>query len=57
MTSPPERRSQSKYYQFHKGNGHDTEQYIELRKEIEQAIYQKYLKELVDKCADKWQDL
>ncbi|KAI5652821.1 hypothetical protein M9H77_30008 [Catharanthus roseus] len=38
MTTPPEFRSQSKYCQFHKDTNHDTEQCIELRKEIEQAI-------------------
>lgn len=56
MTSLPEMRSQTEYCDVHCNNGHDTKQCIELRKEIEQAISQGYLKEFIDRCADKRQE-
>lgn len=57
MTSSPEWQSQTKYCQFYRDNWHDTEQCIELLKEIEQAIWQGYLKEFVNRFVDKRQDI
>lgn len=52
MTSPPEQRSNTKYYEFHRDRGHDTEQYIELRKEIENVIRQGLLKDFIAQYTD-----
>lgn len=51
MISPPDSRSQTKYCDFHWDNGHGIEQCIKLRKELEQAIRQGYLKEFIACCA------
>lgn len=56
MTSPLERRSQTKYCEIHRDNGHDTEQCIELKREIEYAISQEHLKDFIDHTVDRKQE-
>lgn len=41
MKSPPDKRNINLYCRFHEDHGHDTEQYFELRREIEAAIKKK----------------
>ena len=38
MKSDPAKRDDTKYYEFHKGHGHRTNDYIQLRKEIANLI-------------------
>lgn len=53
MTSLPERHSSTKYCNFHRVHGHDIEQYIELRKEIKNAIRKGLLKDFIVQQADQ----
>ena len=43
MKSDPTKRDDTKYFEFHKGHGHRTDDYIQLRKEIEYLIRQEHL--------------
>ena len=38
MLAPPEKRNQRKYCRFHKDHGHDTDECIKLKDEIEALI-------------------
>ena len=38
MKSDPAKRDNTKYCEFHRGHGHRTDDYIQLRKEIEYLI-------------------
>ena len=37
------KRDDTKYYEFHRGHGHRTDDCIQLRKEIEYLIRRRYL--------------
>ena len=47
MKSDPATRDDTKYYEFHRGHGHRTENYIQLRKEIEYLIRRGHLRRYV----------
>lgn len=56
MTSPTERRGNTKYCDFHIDHEHDTEQYIELQKEIKNTIREGPLKDFIAQQADHRQE-
>ena len=43
MLAPPNKKNQRKYYRFHKDHGHDTDECIQLKDEIEALIYRGHL--------------
>ena len=43
MKSNPEKRDDTKYCEFHKDHGHRTDDYIQLKKEIEYLIRRGHL--------------
>ncbi|XP_022875681.1 uncharacterized protein LOC111394141 [Olea europaea var. sylvestris] len=49
MATPPDKKNQGQYYHFHKDHGHDTEEYLQLKEEIERFLKQgllgKYVKD------------
>lgn len=53
ILSPPKKRKKVKYFHFHKGHSHDTEQCNELKKAIENTIKRGVLKEFIDSAASK----
>lgn len=56
MSSPIERHRNAKHCDFHQDHGHDIKQYIELMKEIENAICQGLLKDFISQRADYGQE-
>lgn len=52
MVLSPKRRSEAKYCEFYQYHGHDSEQCIELRKEIKSAIRQGLLKDFISLRAE-----
>lgn len=56
ITSSPERCSNGKYCDFYQDHGLDTEQCIELWKEIENGICQGLLKDFITQQVDYRQD-
>jgi hypothetical protein len=49
MRTPPTKRSNQKYCEYHRDHGHWTEECISLKKEIEMLIQQGKLKEFMAK--------
>ncbi|XP_057965428.1 uncharacterized protein LOC131155989 [Malania oleifera] len=49
MRTPVYKRNMSKFCQFHKDHGHDTEEYIQLRNELEALIKRGYLSRFIKK--------
>ena len=47
MKLDPAKRDDTKYYEFHKGHGHRTDDCIQLRKEIEYLIRRGHLSRYV----------
>ena len=47
MKSDPTRRDDTKYCEFHKGHGHQTDDYLQLKKEIEYLIRHGHLNRYV----------
>ncbi|XP_057950945.1 uncharacterized protein LOC131145773 [Malania oleifera] len=49
MQTPLHKRNMSKFYAFHRDHGHDTEECIQLKKEIEALIRRGYLSKFIKK--------
>ncbi|XP_052209289.1 uncharacterized protein LOC127812798 [Diospyros lotus] len=47
LRSPPNTRSKNKYCRFHRDHGHDTEDCIQLKEEIQELINRGYLRDFV----------
>ncbi|XP_052192778.1 uncharacterized protein LOC127801573 [Diospyros lotus] len=47
LKSPPNTRSKKKYCRFHRDHGHDTEDCIQLKEEIQELINRGYLRDFV----------
>ncbi|XP_057975351.1 uncharacterized protein LOC131162768 [Malania oleifera] len=49
VRTPLHKRNMSKFHAFHRDQGHDTEEYIQLKKEIETLIRKGYLSKFIKK--------
>ena len=47
MRSDPTKRDNTRYYEFHRDYGHRTDDYIQLKKEIEYLIRREYLRRFI----------
>ncbi|GAV74580.1 hypothetical protein CFOL_v3_18060 [Cephalotus follicularis] len=51
LRSPAENRNVEKYYRYHRDHGHDTEEYRQLKNQIEDLIRKGHLRKYVDRDA------
>ncbi|GAV88788.1 hypothetical protein CFOL_v3_32209, partial [Cephalotus follicularis] len=51
MRSPAEKRNTEKYCRYHRDHGHDTEEYRQLKNQIEDLIRKGHLRKYVDRDA------